>query len=228
MLTLAMIAMAVPAAYHYLGGPVADEADLSLEISVVLLVTYALSLVFSLRTHKALFSTATDGTGQPAARTPAWSLWRSLGTLAGATVLIAWMSEILVGSVEQAAQSLGMTRVFVGVVVVAIIGNAAEHSTAVLVARKNRMDLSLGIATGSSIQIAVFVAPVLVVASRFMGPKPMDLVFTPAEVVAMGLSVLISGQIASDGESNWFEGAQLLAVYLILGILFYFLPDTAH
>lgn len=229
MLTLAMIALIVPAAYHYLGGTdlVRHEADLSFEISIVLLVTYALSLVFSLRTHKQLFS----GTAEPedhGNHGPEWSLTRAIGTLAVATALIAWMSEILVGSVEHAAHQLGMTSVFVGVIVVAIIGNAAEHSTAIMVARKNRMDLALGIAVGSSIQIALFVAPVLVVVSRWIAPRAMDLVFTPAEVVGMALSVAITSQIASDGESNWFEGAQLLAVYLILALLFYFLPEAAH
>lgn len=229
MLTLAMIALIVPAAFHYLGGSniALHEADLSFEISIVLLVTYALSLVFSLRTHKQLFS----GTAEPedhGDHGPKWSLARALGTLGVATALIAWMSEILVGSVEHAAHQLGMTSVFVGVIVVAIIGNAAEHSTAIMVARKNRMDLALGIAVGSSIQIALFVAPVLVVVSRWIAPRAMDLVFTPAEVVGMALSVVITAQIASDGESNWFEGAQLLAVYLIMALLFYFLPEAAH
>ncbi len=227
MLILAIIGMAVPAAFHYLGGTQENEADLSLEISIVLLVVYGLSLVFSLRTHKALFS----GVAEPEAQGrggASWSTSKSLGVLAAATCLVAWMSEILVSSVEPAAKSLGMTSVFVGVVVVATIGNAAEHSTAVMVARKNRMDLSLGIAVGSSIQIALFVGPVLVVVSRWISPRPMDLVFTPAEVMAMALAVTITGQIASDGESNWFEGAQLLAVYLILAILFYFLPESAH
>jgi Ca2+:H+ antiporter len=155
-----------------------------------------------------------------------WPLGKAVGILAVATALIAWMSEILVGAVEQTAHSLGMTSVFVGVIVVAIIGNAAEHSTAILMARQNRMDLSLGIAVGSSIQIALFVAPLLVVASYFLAPRPMDLVFTPAEVMAAVLSVAIGAQIASDGESNWFEGVQLLAVYIILGIAFYFLPES--
>ncbi|MEZ5355433.1 MAG: calcium/proton exchanger [Bryobacteraceae bacterium] len=228
-LTLAVIAMVVPAAFHYLGGNAhmanltLAEVDLSLEISVVLLLIYGASLVFSLHTHKQLFSGS--GHGEAEDHGPPWSVARALGTLFGATALIAWMSEILVGSVEQAAHTLGMTSVFVGVIVVAIIGNAAEHSTAILVAMKNRMDLSLGIAVGSSIQVALFVAPVLVVASHFMGPRPMDLVFTPAEVMATGLAVAIAGQVSRDGESNWFEGVQLLGVYLILGILFYFLPD---
>lgn len=228
MLTLAVIALVVPAAFHYLVGRSPDmvsrEHDLSLEISLVLLATYALSLLFSLRTHKQLFSGNYEGETAEEGEEH-WSLGRSVLILAGATALIAWMSEILVGSVQEAAKQLGMSSVFVGVIVVAIIGNAAEHSTAILVARKNRMDLSIGIAIGSSIQIALFVAPVLVILSHLTGPRPMDLVFTPAEVVATGLAVMISAQAASDGESNWFEGVQLLAVYLILALLFFFLPD---
>ncbi len=153
---------------------------------------------------------------------------RSIGVLAIATAGIAWMSEILVGSVEHAAHALGMTSLFVGVIVVAIVGNAAEHSSAIVAAIKNRMDLSLGIAMGSSIQVALFVAPLLLFASYFLGPKPMDLVFTPAEVLAVTLSVLVMAEIASDGESNWMEGVQLLAVYVILGIVFYFLPEPAQ
>ena len=149
-----------------------------------------------------------------------------MAILAGATALIAWVSEMLVGSVEVAARDFGMSTIFVGVIVVAIVGNAAEHSTAVLVAMKNRMDLSLGIAIGSSIQIALFVAPLLVLVSYVVGPRPMDLVFTPAEVLAIALSVAITGQIAGDGESNWLEGVQLIAVYIILGIVFFFFPDT--
>ena len=134
---------------------------------------------------------------------------------------------MLLCGVEQAAHSFGMTSLFVGVIVVAIIGNAAEHSTAIVMAVKNRMDLSMSIAIGSSIQIALFVAPLLIMLSYFIGPKPMDLVFSPAEVVAVVLAVLIVGEIAADGESNWMEGAMLLAVYLILGMCFYFLPESA-
>ena len=121
-----------------------------------------------------------------------------------------------------------MSRVFIGVIVVAIVGNAAEHSTAVLMAMKNRMELSIGIAIGSSLQIALFVAPMLVMVSHFIGPRPMDLVFTPAEVLAVFVAVLITGQIASDGESNWLEGVQLLAVYVILGMVFFFLPEAVE
>jgi Ca2+:H+ antiporter len=228
MLTLAAVAMTVPAAFHYLAGPggLVRERPLSFDISIVLLVTYALSLFFTLHTHKQLFigHTAEAAAVEDGAHA-SWSMGKSIGVLAGATVLIAWMSEILVGSVEEAAHAFGMSSIFVGVIVVAIVGNAAEHSTAILVAMKNRMDLSLSIAIGSSIQIALFVAPVLVLLSYVMGPSPMDLVFTPAEVLAVVLAVAVTGQIAGDGESNWLEGVQLLAVYIILGIVFYFLPE---
>ena len=181
----------------------------------------AAHLIFSLYTHKHLFECIPEERGKAA-----WGVRKSILVLLGSTALIAWVSEILVGSVEQAAATLGMTRVFIGVIVVAVVGNAAEHSTAVMVAMKNRMELSIGIAIGSSLQIALFVAPILVALSYFMGPQPMDLVFTPAEVLAIFLSVLISGLIASDGESNWLEGVLLLAVYLILGIVFFYLPDV--
>jgi Ca2+:H+ antiporter len=229
MLTLAAIALILPAAYHFLGGQeaIAREADLSLEIAAVLIITYGLSLVFSLHTHKQLFLPEAGGEIEESTthRRP-WSLSRSLIVLGVATLLVAWMSEVLVGSVVYAAQSLGMTSVFIGIIVVAIIGNAAEHTTAVIAAIKNRMDLSIGIAVGSSIQVALFVAPVLVFASYFIGPAPMNLVFTPAEVIAIALAVLITGEIAGDGESNWLEGVQLLSVYIILGIVFYFLPEV--
>lgn len=228
MLSLAAIALVMPASFHYLVHPIARvENDLSLEISVVLLICYALSLVFSLHTHKQLFvGTAAEAAKVEDAGHERWPLGKSLGVLGASTALIAWVSEILVGSISEAARSFGMTSVFVGVIVVAIIGNAAEHSTAVLMARKNRMDLALGIAIGSSIQVALFVAPLLVFASYWLGPTPMDLVFTPAEVIAIVLAVAITGQIASDGESNWLEGVQLLAVYLILALIFFSLPEV--
>ncbi len=226
MLTLAAIALILPAVFHALAGPagLAVEGGLSMEISIVLMLTYFASLLFSLRTHKHLFENAAEV--EHAHNEAPWSTAKSLVILAGSTALVAWMSEILVGSVEFAAKELGMTSVFVGVIVVAIVGNAAEHSTAILMAMKNRMDLALGIALGSSLQIALFVAPLLVMASHFLGPRPMDLVFTPAEVVAVVLAVAIVGQISGDGESNWLEGVQLLAVYVIMGIVFYFLPEA--
>jgi len=234
MLTLAAIALVMPALYHHLAGPgqAAAEADLSLEISIILLVTYGLGLLFSLYTHKQYFSAGAGKHSEERHEQQPWSVRKALVVLGISTALIGWMSEILVGSVDAAAASLGMTDLFVGVVVVAIIGNAAEHASAITAAMANRMELSVEIAVGSSTQIALFVAPVLVLLSYVIGPSPMDLVFTPAEVVAVGLAVLITEQISGDGESNWLEGIQLLAVYLVLALAFYFLPEagaqTAH
>ncbi len=202
---------------------IAIERGLSLEISIVLFVSYALSLVFSLRTHKHLYAGQQHAEAH-APPAPGSSPWRAMTTLLVATVLVAWMSELLVGAVEEASHALGLTEVFVGVIVVAIIGNAAEHSTAVLVATKNQMDLAMNIAIGSSIQIALFVAPALVFASYLIGPGPMDLRFTVFEVLAVGIAVGVVNLVAQDGESNWLEGALLLAVYVVLGIAFFFLP----
>ncbi|MCX6621855.1 MAG: calcium/proton exchanger, partial [Acidobacteria bacterium] len=226
MLTLSAIALVVPAAFHQLAGrePAAIDQHLSLGIAAILLITYGLALVFTLYTHSHMFSGGEE-TVKPG---QLWSLRKAIGVLAGITVLIAWISEILVGSIEVAAQSLGMTNVFVGVVIVAIIGNAAEHATAIRASLDNRMELSLGISLGSSLQIALFVAPVLVFLSYLVAPRPMDLVFSPPEVLAVAVAVVISGQIASDGESNWLEGVQLLAVYAVLAMVFYFLPGAGH
>jgi Ca2+:H+ antiporter len=228
-LTLAAIALLVPALFHHLAGPAgpAREGALSLEISILLLVVYALALVFSLHTHERYFTReAAEAVRLEDETHAAWSVRRSLGILVGATALVSVLAEILVASVETTAATLGMTEVFVGVIVVAIVGNAAEHSTAILMALEDRMDLAMGIAIGSATQIALFAAPVLVLLSYAIGPAPMDLVFTTAEVVAVGVSVIIVGQVAEDGESNWLEGVQLLAVYLILAVMFYFLPET--
>lgn len=236
MLFLAAAALVLPAVFHFIGGAgiVTRERDLSLEISIVLIITYCLSLWFSLKTHKDLFSgpaaesaAVSDDASEPGhgGHHP-WSTGKSIGVLVGATVLIAIVAEWMVGSVGHAAESLGMSNVFVGIIVVAIVGNAAEHSTAVMVARKNRMDLAMGVAIGSSIQIALFVAPVLVFASYLINPgHPLDLVFSPMEVIAVVLAVLVVEQVTSDGETHWLEGVQLLSVYLILGLVFYLLPD---
>lgn len=228
MLTLATIALIVPAAY---GVAVADQVPrglgfLSISIAVVLLLVYGLFLVFSLITHQALFSVAgTVPTEPERGGEAAWSVSRGLGVLGLSTVFIAWMSEVLVGAVEPAARELGLSNIFVGVFIVAVLGNAAEHATAVTVAMKNRMDLSLAIAIGSGVQVALFVAPVLVLASLFVGPRPMDLAFSAGLVISMLLAVLITGQIAADGRSDWLKGVQLLAVYLILGLTYFVIPD---
>ncbi len=241
-LTLGAIALLIPTVFHLVATnvPVAQggwtpqkEQNLSLAIAVVLIVTYAFTLYFSLVTHKEFFvGEALQGAAQEVgheeeASGDHWTKGKSILVLFVATGFVALISEFLVGAVEAARGALGFTEVFVGVIVVAIIGNAAEHSSAVLMAIRNKMDLSLGIALGSSLQIALFVAPVLLFASYLFG-KPMNLEFTIPEVVAVFGSILIVQQICSDGESNWIEGLQLLSVYAILGILFYFLPDTHH
>ncbi len=223
MLTLAAIALIVPAAFQAAAGTTAEGLGwLSVSISVVLLLVYLLYLVFALITHSALFA----GSHVPEEAKPHASVRRAAFMLAAATVGIAWISEIMVGAIEPTAHELGLSNVFVGVFVIAILGNAAEHATAITAALKNRMDLSLSIAIGSSVQVALFVAPVLVLASLFLGPAPMDLAFPVGLVLTVLLSVLIMGQVAGDGRSDWLKGLQLLAVYLVLGLTFFFLPGV--
>lgn len=223
LMALSAIALLVPALFHWVthGTSGIAERNLSLEISIVLFVTYILSLIFSLKTHRDLYLGTSEALEHASTMSP-----RTAGALLlGATALIAWMSELLVGAVEPASKALGFTEVFVGVIAVAIVGNAAEHSTAVVMAMKNQMDLAYHIAVGSSMQIALFVAPVLVFASYAFG-RPMDLLFTTFEVITVGLGVAVVSLIAADGESNWMEGVLLLAVYLIFALAFFFLPAT--
>lgn len=226
-LSIAAVGLIVPAAFHNLGaGVVTAEAErqLSLVIAVILLSVYLLMLMFSLRTHAGLFSgDAEDGAHGEAHETP-WSIQKALLHLLGASALIAWMSEILVGSVEQAAHAMGMSQVFVGMIVVAVVGNAAEHSTAILMAMRNRMNLSIGIAVGSSVQIALFVAPLLVLLSYLIAAQPMDLVFTRGEVLLVILTTFLLSEVTVAGKSTWFEGVLLLGVYAIFAAALYFVP----
>ncbi len=223
LLLLAAVGLIIPALFHFTASDrgVAIERELSLEIALVLFAIYVLSLIFSLKTHRHVFAgephDAVDLGEKP------WSRRKSIIVLVAVTALVAAMSEILVGALEPAARTVGMTQLFVGVILVALVGNAAEHSTAVLVALKNKMDLALGIAVGSSLQIALLVAPVLVFASYLFG-TPLDLIFTPFEVAAVTISVLIVGFAAMDGESHWMEGVMLVGVYVMLAIAFFFLP----
>lgn len=226
-MSMGAAALIIPTVFHVTansrpGGwsPVAEQ-KLSLAIAVVLFLTYAATLLFSLKTHRGLFA----GAPEEEERQPSSSLGGAVALLAMATILIAFLSEFLVGSIEAARTSLGLTETFVGVIVVALIGNAAEHSTAVWAALKNKMDLSLGIAMGSSLQVALFVTPLLVFASYAFG-RPMDLEFSLPEIVAIAIAIWIAQQISGDGESNWLEGAQLLSVYLVMAILFFYLPDA--
>lgn len=223
LLTLAAIALVTPAAYRATTGAAATEIGaLSVWIALVLLAVYAANLVYSLITHAKLFAGSEEAeAGHHAA---AWSTGRAAGVLAVATAAVAWMSEILVGAIEPTSHQLGLNDAFVGVFVVAILGNAAEHATAVTAALRNRMDLSLSIAIGSSVQVALFVAPLLVLTSLFVGPTPMDLAFNGGMVLVVMLAVLITGQVAGDGRSDWLKGVQLLAVYVILGLAYFFAP----
>lgn len=225
LMALASIGLIIPTIHFYLQkvhDPAQESASLeylSEEIAGILAFMYLLSLIFSLRTHHHLF--AGDGHEEK----PEWSRVASVLVLLVATAGVAVMSEFLVASVEHAAEQLGMNRVFIGVIVVAIIGNAAEHSTAVMVAMKNQMDLAVTIAIGSTLQIALFVAPVLVLAGYLMG-TPLDLHFSAMEVVAVVIAIAVVSLVSQDGESNWMEGALLLAVYAILGLAFYHLPGA--
>jgi Ca2+:H+ antiporter len=231
MLTLAAIAFILPASYQLVVGRAPEAGagtgmgvmSLSVAISVLLLLVYGLFLAFSLKTHASLFA-GSHVAEQEGELDQAWPIPKAAAILAGSTVFIAWMSEILVGAIQPAAASVGLGSAFVAVFVVAVLGNAAEHATAITVAMKNRMELSLSIAIGSSVQVALFVAPVLVLASLFVGPRPMDLAISGGFVLMILLSVLITSQVAGDGRSDWLKGVQLLAVYVIFGLTYFFLP----
>ncbi|HTK32877.1 MAG TPA: calcium/proton exchanger [Candidatus Saccharimonadaceae bacterium] len=229
LLALAAIGLVIPAMFHWVSAgsmaalpPTALERHLSLEIASVLFVAYVLSLVFSLRTHRHLYRGSAHAPAAGAA--PRGVPVRELVALLVATALVAWMSELLVGAVEEAAHALGLTQVFVGVIVVAIIGNAAEHATAVIAAARDQMDLAFHIAVGSSTQIALFVAPLLVFASTLLPYGAMDLRFTLFEVLAVAIAVGVVNLVAQDGETTWLEGALLLAVYGVLALAFFHLP----
>lgn len=229
LLVLSTIGLIIPAIFHMMitDHPEVHEQELSLEIAIVLFVCYILSLIFSLRTHSHLYtgeaSEESEEVIEEALGVESWSQKKSMVVLLVATVLVAVMSEFLVGAVEHTAKAWGLSDVFIGVILVAIVGNAAEHSTAVLMAMKNKVDLAINIAIGSSIQIALFVAPLLVFCGYLFG-QPMDLLFTTFEVLAVATSAWIVVLITADGESNWLEGVMLLAVYLILGLAFFYLP----
>ena len=225
LLALSAIALIVPALFHRLAGASGArlERTLSLEISIVLAITYVLSLVFALHTHKHLYVGETDADCDEALGFTHVPIGVAAVILLVSTGLVAVLSEFLVGAIEHTAQRFGMSDVFVGVFVVAIVGNAAEHSTAVLVALKNKIDLAVNIAVGSSLQVALLVAPVLVFVSYAFG-RPLDLLFTTFEIAAITLSILVVHFIAADGESNWMEGVLLIAVYTIFGLAFYTLP----
>ena len=225
MMVLAVVSLVIPSIYALVTRHQRPDhiESLSVDISWVLLFTYAASLLFSLKSHKHLFAPpeGEHDVAQELGHGPVWSVKKSMVVLVVAAGLIGWVSEFLVHAVGEAGEALGLGKVFMGVVVVAVVGNAAEHSTAVVVAIKGKMDLALGIAMGSSMQIALFVAPLLVIAGHWMG-VPLGLEFTVLEVVAVMLSVAAVSLLIHDGRTNWFEGLQLLAIYTILAMAFYF------
>ena len=233
MLLLATAALVLPAVFQLIhGGSLPNVSELrhdygsevetlSLAVAIILILSYVAGLFFSLKTHRDLFNEESDD-DEDEVGAETWSIRRSVLMLAIAGVLVGVMSEILVGSIEEASHQIGLSQFFVGVFVVAIVGNAAEHYVAVVVARKNKMDLSVNIAIGSSAQIALFVAPVLVLLSFVVGPNPLALVFNGYELAGLIAAVLIANFLASEGESTWFEGVQLLALYAVLGFVFAF------
>jgi Ca2+:H+ antiporter len=231
LMNLAVIAILLPTAMHF-SAPKIQEFQLqrlSMGVALVLMAVYVLTLVFSMKTHSYLYDVGVaENAEDPESghktghhHRPNLKLWA--GVLLAATIAVAVESELLVESLDVATEQIGLTPLFTGVILLPIIGNAAEHATAVTVAMKNKMDLSVSVAVGSSLQIALFVAPVLVLAGWFMG-QPMDLDFNPFELVAVIVSVIIANSISSDGQSNWLEGMLLLAAYIVLGLAFYFHP----
>jgi Ca2+:H+ antiporter len=229
MMLVAAFSLLVPSAFSRFFAPgetIRAEAMLNIGLAVVLLAAYALYLVFMLKTHPDEF--AGEG-GEDAGHGhdgPRWSLKKAIGGLVLASLLAAWMSEILVGAAEGTGEALGLSPVFIGIVFLAIVGGAAESSSAIAMARRNKVDLTMGIALGSSIQIALFVAPVLVLASYFIAPQPLELSFNRAEIGALFMGALIATVVAGTGRSNWFKGVQLIAVYLIIALMFYFIPGV--
>lgn len=233
-MNLAVIAILLPTAMNYTSIGINEKTlqNLSLAVSVVLILVYGLTLLFSMKTHAYLYDVGvaemeieTDTKIEEIAAEEKPNLWLWTGVLLVCTLMVALESELLVDTLEVATSKLGLTALFTGVILLPIVGNAAEHATAVTVAMKDKMDLSLSVAVGSSMQIALFVAPVLVIAGRFLN-QPMDLDFNPFELVAVAVSVLIANSISSDGKSNWLEGTLLLAAYTVLGFAFYFHPVT--
>ena len=226
MMLLAVISLAIPSTFHNFVTEdiIHHEQYVNLAVAVVLLGTYFLSLVFMLKTHPEFFKSL--GEAEEHGAEARWSLPRAVVTLLLTSIFVAFMSEILVGAVEETAKTLGMSQAFIGIVVLAVVGGAAESSSAVTMGVKNRLDLSVSIAIGSSIQVVLFIAPVLLLASYFIAPLPLNLVFHRSLLGALFLTVLIGIMVAGDGKANWFKGVQLITVYVIMAVMFYFLPGS--
>lgn len=228
MMFIAVCSMIIPAGFNKMFGNIEqlrqNEISLNVLLAVFLLIAYVLYLLFMIKTHPDYFKSAVSHEEGEGDHKP-WSISRSVITLVGASVAAAFMSEVLVGAAEGTGKQLGMTTAFIGVVFVAVIGGAAESMSAITMATKNKVDLTMGIALGSSIQIALFVAPLLVLLSFVIGPQPMVLSFNKLEVWSVFLAVLMSAVIAGDGKSNWYKGIQLVTLYLLLALLYYFVPE---
>jgi Ca2+:H+ antiporter len=226
MMALAAIAILIPSIVAVIGGGkfVAQSVNFSIVVSIMLLAVYLLSLLFTLGTHVHMFRGDPEAAAEEEHGAP-WSMALSIGVMVVVTLLIVWMSEILVATVEHAAQALGLSNLFIGVVVVAVVGNAAEHSTAVLMAMRNRMEIAIGIALGSSTQIALFVVPLLVLLSLAIAPAPLSLAFTGAEVLLVLMATFVASILIVDGKSTWFTGVQLIAVYMIMAITVFGIPS---
>jgi Ca2+:H+ antiporter len=230
MMLLAAMSMGMPSGFSRYFAPdstIRQEQLLNVGIAIILLLAYGLFLWFSLRTHPGAFASVEAGS-EAAHHEHQWSVQRAVGSLVGASVVAAWMSEILVGAAEGTGKSLGMSQTFMGIVFLAIIGGAAESGSAIAMARKNKVDLSVGIALGSSIQIALFVAPVLVLASYFIAPQPLNLSFARSEVGALFLGVLLGTIVCGDGQSNWYKGVQLITVYSMMALMFFVIPELSQ
>jgi Ca2+:H+ antiporter len=230
MMLISAISLGVPSAFNRFFSPAGtmhEEKLVNLGTAFVLLAAYVLYLIFLLKTHPEFFQSAAVRSDEHEGEHARWSLQRAIGSLIAASALAAWMSEILVGAADGTGQALGMSQVFIGIVFLAVIGGAAESGSAIAMARKNKLDLTVGIAMGSSIQIALFVAPVLVLLSGVIAPQPLELSFSRAEIGTLFLGVLIGTIVAGDGRSHWYKGVQLMLVYAMIAILFYFLPEVA-
>ena len=226
MMFLAAVSMTVPSAFSRVFAPnevIRQEQLLNIGIAVLLLIAYGLYILFSLRTHTSSFASVEAEVH--ADHEEHWSVPRAVITLLASSVFAAWMSEILVGAAEETGKALGMSQLFIGIVFVAIVGGAAESGSAIAMARKNKMDLSVGIVSGSCIQIALFVAPILVLASYFVAPQPLELAFGRPELGSVFIAVMIGALVSGDGQGNWYKGVQLITVYAIIAMMFYLMPQ---
>ncbi|TAJ87347.1 calcium/proton exchanger [Reyranella sp.] len=225
MMALAAMAILVPSIFAVTNaGELASRSiTFSVVVSAILLVVYICSIVFTLRTHAHLFH-GEEGAGEVEHHGIPWSTSLAVGVMAAVTILIVWMSEVLVETVEQASHALGLSSLFVGIVVVAVVGNAAEHSTAVLMAMRNRMEIAVSIAIGSSTQIALFVAPLLVLVSLWIAPEPLSLAFAGVEVFLVMAATFVASILIVGGKSTWFTGVQLLAMYVIMAVTVFAIP----